>query len=189
MSEAARHLRANKAIQGQACPWCSERLIFGDEAAICQACQMPHHEACWNDEGGCATVGCVNKPLEQLEQAEEKEEVPAGKIKCPHCDRVYSKRQAICPSCKQAPTADGVYRGPTTNAPGAVSSLVCGIVGLFFCGIILGIVAIVQANSAKRAIERDPRYSGGGMATAGLVLGIIGLVLWALVILGQIATP
>lgn len=62
----------------------------------------------------------------------------------------------------------------------AVGSLVCGIVSLvmtfftaayypLFVGVVLGIIAIVLAVLAKK---KGP----SGMATAGLVLGIIGLV-------------
>lgn len=73
---------------------------------------------------------------------------------------------------------------PTSQSPGGISpeaskakttSLVLGILGLFALGIILGPIAIMQANKAERLGER---------ATAGKVLGyictifgIIGLIL------------
>jgi hypothetical protein len=63
------------------------------------------------------------------------------------------------------------------NAPGAVASLVLGIIGMFCAGLILGIIAIVKARGAKAKIAANPTmYGGGGMATAGLVLGIIALI-------------
>ena len=53
----------------------------------------------------------------------------------------------------------------------------CGIIGLFCVGIILGIIALCCASSAKKAIRANPGvYGGGGMATAGTVLGIIDIV-------------
>ena len=58
----------------------------------------------------------------------------------------------------------------------ATGSLVCGIISLFCAGFILGIIAIVQGNKAKKL-----GYSGG-KATAGIVLGVIGLIGWALVL-------
>jgi hypothetical protein len=67
--------------------------------------------------------------------------------------------------------------GPGAEAPGAKQALILGIVSLFCCGILLGPYAIVQANKAKQAIAMDPSLTGGGMATAGMVLGIIALVL------------
>ncbi|HLK56541.1 MAG TPA: tetratricopeptide repeat protein [Chthonomonadaceae bacterium] len=93
------------------------------------------------------------------------------------------------------------YGGPPVNAynptPGrpyapigmlsepkeANESLIYGIISLFCCGIILGIVAIVKANTAKQIIAANPGMQGGGKATAGMVLGIIGMGLSVLLII------
>jgi hypothetical protein len=57
--------------------------------------------------------------------------------------------------------------------------LVCGIVGLLCFGIILGAVALGLGLSAKKDIERsNGSVTGGGMATAGIVLGAISIVAW-----------
>jgi len=53
-------------------------------------------------------------------------------------------------------------------------SLICGILGLFFFGIILGPIAIVQGNKAERL---------GKAATAGKVLGWIATVFGVLSII------
>jgi Domain of unknown function (DUF4190) len=69
------------------------------------------------------------------------------------------------------------------NAPGSVGALVCGIIGLFFCGPILGIIAIVLGNKAKKAIATQPGvYGGAGLAQAGFILGIISVAVWVLFI-------
>jgi len=102
--------------------------------------------------------------------------LPVDGTACIHCARQITFGTPFCPYCRHAQTPDGVYAGPKVNAPGAVASLVCGILGFFICGLILGIIAITKAQEAKRAIASDPRYAGGGMATAGMVLGIIDLV-------------
>lgn len=52
----------------------------------------------------------------------------------------------------------------------ATMAMVFGIIGLFFAGIIFGILALVNANACKKA-----GYSNGKV-TAGFVLGIIDLV-------------
>ena len=57
----------------------------------------------------------------------------------------------------------------------ATASLVCGIIGFFIAGLILGIVAIVQGNKAKRL-----GYPGG-KATVGVVLGVIDIIIWAII--------
>ncbi|MEV0848369.1 DUF4190 domain-containing protein [Streptomyces sp. NPDC049954] len=57
------------------------------------------------------------------------------------------------------------------NAGGmAIASLVLGIVGLFFLGIILGILAIVFGYLALKQASRN------GMAKAGLILGVVDVV-------------
>ncbi|MCL2170202.1 MAG: DUF4190 domain-containing protein [Defluviitaleaceae bacterium] len=70
------------------------------------------------------------------------------------------------------------YGGPPMQPPGhskAVASLVTGILSLIipFIGVILGIVAVVLATGAQKEGFR------GGMATGGLVMGIIAVALWA----------
>ncbi len=73
-----------------------------------------------------------------------------------------------------------------TNAPGAVSSLVCGIISVVLCwvpigGLVLGIIAIVASGKARAAVNSNPdAYEGGGMAVGGLVCGIVGTVSSAL---------
>ena len=64
----------------------------------------------------------------------------------------------------------------------AIGSMVCGIISVLFCwagyfalvALILGIVAIVLSVKAGKMAINGHRP---GMATAGLVLGIIGVVL------------
>jgi hypothetical protein len=97
-----------------------------------------------------------------------------------------------------------------SKAPGSVSSLVLGIlsiplalvVGFFvalalafgnddevivfllsfnFASLVPGILAIILAVKAKRAIQSSAgHYSGGGMAIAGMTCGIIGIVIFLL---------
>ena len=71
--------------------------------------------------------------------------------------------------------------GPTDH-PKATPALVTGIIGLVtstFCGVggLVGIAGVVLGSRAKREIDGDPaRWTGRGKAQAGLVTGIIGLV-------------
>jgi Domain of unknown function (DUF4190) len=60
----------------------------------------------------------------------------------------------------------------------AVWSLVLGILSLFCCGVVTGVIAIVLGRMAQNEIAASGGYQGGaGMAKAGFVLGIIGAVL------------
>ena len=66
--------------------------------------------------------------------------------------------------------------------------MVFGILGVVFglsCGIggLLGIPGIMQGRKARDEIDAEPgRYSGRSQAVAGIVTGIIGVVIAALVI-------
>ncbi|MBE1591499.1 hypothetical protein H4W80_009757 [Nonomuraea angiospora] len=53
-----------------------------------------------------------------------------------------------------------------------------GILSLVMCGI-LSIVAVIVGHSAINEIDREG-LEGRGLATAGLVLGYIALVLWGI---------
>jgi hypothetical protein len=75
---------------------------------------------------------------------------------------------------------------PTAKNSLAVWSLVTGIVSLLFCGLILGIVAIVLGRNAKQAVARG-EANNGGLATAGQVLGGIAIVIWAVLIIARVA--
>jgi hypothetical protein len=70
----------------------------------------------------------------------------------------------------------GLPRGekpPASNA--SVIALVCGI--LLCLGPLTGIPAIIAGIMGRRAMKADPaNVGGGGMAIAGIVLGILNLL-------------
>ena len=83
----------------------------------------------------------------------------------------------------------GSYGVVPTQHPQAVLAMVLGIVGLVLSGVCLGglvgIAGIVLGRKARREIDAEPgRYTGRGMATAGLVTGIISLAFSALIVIG-----
>jgi len=65
----------------------------------------------------------------------------------------------------------------------ATWSLVLGILGLIVIPIVFSILAIVFGVSARSEIDRVPQMEGRSNATAGIVLGIVGLAAWALILL------
>jgi len=76
---------------------------------------------------------------------------------------------------------------PPTDSQATVA-LVLGILSLLPCCWVVGPVAFFIGNAARRRIEvAGGTISGGGMATAGMVMGIIGTVFLVLVILYAIA--
>lgn len=74
--------------------------------------------------------------------------------------------------------------------PQAVLSLVFGIIGLF-CGLFSIPATVLGAKTRREVAARPGEWIGGGMGTAGFVLGIIGMiigVLYLLAIISSIAT-
>ena len=73
--------------------------------------------------------------------------------------------------------AGGGYAMPASNKK-ALWAMILGIVSLFCCGIVTGIVAIVLSQQAKQEIARSGgMQTGAGQAQAGFILGIIGIAL------------
>jgi hypothetical protein len=195
--DAVRTLKANMKLDGKPCGWCQAALRLGEDAAVCTACEKGHHGRCWETKAGCATTECMNAPLRRLDDPGAKgeavsarpyaEDLSPGLVACPRCRVPFAVGTPICPACRAIASPDGIYHGPKTNAPGAGAALVCGIIGLFFWGVILGPLAISKARSAKKAMVSDPTLGGEGLATAGSVLGVLGLVLWALRMVVQVS--
>jgi hypothetical protein len=96
------------------------------------------------------------------------------------------------PPAPQQPAPGG--QPPVQQSPGnglAVAALVCGIVGavLFwtlFGGLILGALGIIFGAIARKRTTDDPRIPHRGLATAGIILGVITVlgtvILWFAVI-------
>jgi hypothetical protein len=194
MSEAVQRIKADDKVAGQPCGWCKAILAPGDDSALCSACGTAHHGTCWDNQLGCSKTDCLNAPLKRMDAAPAgtastalEKKAPEGYKFCATCKNPMLTDAQVCDLCGAINTPDGIYHGPKENAPGAVASLVCGIIGLFFCGIVLGPLAIAQSNKAKATIRADPRYGGGGIATAGFVLGIVSLIGWGLVMVSRMA--
>ena len=61
----------------------------------------------------------------------------------------------------------------------AIISLISGIVGIFFLPVIGGIAAIVTGNMARKETHSfPPTHAGDGLATAGMVMGWLSLLIW-----------
>jgi hypothetical protein len=66
---------------------------------------------------------------------------------------------------------------------------VTGIVSIVCCGLVTGVPAVIMGFVSRRRIARSSgMLGGGGLATAGLVLGTAGSVVWSIVaVFGGIA--
>ena len=93
---------------------------------------------------------------------------------------------------QQAPDGSWVQVAGARSSGDATASLVLGILGLVLCPLICSVLALVFGYKARREIDASGgRVSGRGMATAGVVLGWIGVAIWVafllLIIIGLAA--
>jgi hypothetical protein len=70
----------------------------------------------------------------------------------------------------------------------ATWALVSGIVGLIVAPLLFATVAIALGVVAKNEMDQDPQLQGQGQATAGIVLGVIGLLVFAVVLVTTMST-
>lgn len=103
---------------------------------------------------------------------------------CPNCGMNNAEGVAYCVNCGAPVTAAPVQPMYGQPAPVkdegkgyAIASLVLGILSLFIFAYIAGTLAIVFASIAKK------KGSTSKLATAGLVLGIIGIGSWLLMLI------
>lgn len=89
------------------------------------------------------------------------------------------------PQYYQQPEPTWNNDAPASNAGdgNATASLVTGILGVICCGP-CAVAAIILSITAK-----NKGTSKSGLATAGLVLGIIGCILWVVGIIYQAINP
>lgn len=71
------------------------------------------------------------------------------------------------------------YYQPPPVSGYAVTALILGLLGFGIFAVIFGGLGLAETNRGQK--------SGGGMAVAGLVLGIITSILWLLILPGMIA--
>jgi Tfp pilus assembly protein PilE len=87
---------------------------------------------------------------------------------------------------QSAPVSPGVQK--TTPAL-AIWSFVLSLIGMVSC-LFLGVVGIFLGFKARRLIDDNPeQYQGRGLATAGIILGGIQVVLLPVAVLALIAIP
>ena len=122
---------------------------------------------------------------------------------CSKCGAQMNDGSAFCPSCGAATQAQQQqqqqyqqpqyqqpqYQQPQYQQPQyqqpvkqpanglAVASLVCGLLSFFVAAFIFGLLSVIFGGVAKSKGNR------GGMATAGIVLGIIALVVWLICVI------
>ena len=144
-------------------------VMSPEDATVCPSCGLPFAES----------KASHQPSSEQTDQQQPSQE---------HTDQQ--------PAFQPQPQPVNIQNTPGSNT-NAIISLVCGIAGIVFVliapfvanfpaliGFIVSIIAIVFGIKARN--ELPPGQQGRGMATAGLVCGIIGVVMGAIAVVCSI---
>ncbi|MEE0266040.1 MAG: RING finger protein [Acutalibacteraceae bacterium] len=75
---------------GKTCPFCKTEIKEGDAVKVCPACDIPHHEGCWQENKGCTTFGCSEQNGTQ---------VSGTTHVCNNCGGNLEEGQIFCPFC------------------------------------------------------------------------------------------
>ncbi len=121
------------------CPYC--RMPF-DEASppriFCTACGMPHHEDCYQENGGCTVFGCKRAPADDPKLQVSQSDLSAVSVPvqpyAPVAQQYAPMAQQTAPVAQQATPVQGYqpsrYSGPlglsqaAATAPAQVASAV-----------------------------------------------------------------
>lgn len=103
---------------------------------------------------------------------------------CTNCRGNLADFVALCPYCgvsqpvPQMVMAQQAWGAPRQTSNKAVASLICGVI---LCFVPSSIAAVILGHLALADIKRSAgRLAGQGMATAGLVMGYIGMIFSAI---------
>ena len=89
------------------------------------------------------------------------------------------------PTTTPPPLTLGPQPGPSSAPTSglAMAGLICSIIGLFCCGPLFSTIGLVLSAISLSQINREPeKYAGRGVAMAGIVLALVGYVIFALLV-------
>ncbi|MBN2490897.1 MAG: hypothetical protein JXQ29_08615 [Planctomycetes bacterium] len=189
MSTDAWRTAAGRGQVGRRCEWCGAVLGGGEDTAICIACDAVHHGRCWDQHGGCGWRGCLNAPpgRQTPAPAGRPDAAPRGDIVCDRCGAPLPAAATACAVCGTRAGGREPLEGARARPPRrirveeATTALVAGLAGLVSLGFVLGPLAILSGRRALRRIaanrfRADPIYTGGDLARAGILLGLLATV-------------
>ena len=115
---------------------------------------------------------------------------------CPNCGTENPEGSSVCQTCgaqltppAPPPVQQVIVTSPPTSGL-ATASLVFGILGWILLPLLGNVLAVIFGHMAQSEINKSEGQLGGkGSATAGLVLGYLGLAGWVLGILVLLIIP
>jgi TM2 domain/Prokaryotic RING finger family 1 len=141
-----------------ACPYCRAPFdVQGPIKIFCPGCGVPHHEDCYQENGGCTVFGCSRAPADDPKLQVSSSEVNAVPYGAGYglAPAMYGQPQfavpAIIPKSRTAFVVLGVFLGAfgahnfyAGYTGKAVGQLCLTLLSLFFLGIISWIWAMVE---------------------------------------------
>lgn len=117
-------------------------------------------------------------PFENNLHASTGSDISSGTMRCPYCAESIRREALICKHCGARADAAGWVPAraatPTGTSGFAIASLVLGILWMWTIGSVLALVFGYKAKSDIRG--SGGALNGDGMATAGIALGWIGVI-------------
>ena len=192
-------LRANRKVIAERCSICNQGFKLAEETYSCPYCSGYHHAACWqtyracpNQNGVRVTTSGVDNQTPVTETQITIAPVPhlaEGERRCPNCAKAIRSEALKCRFCGHV--FDQEYAQTVEEIPPELAkeiedyankSLIKSIAGLFFCGPILGPMAILNGRDALRLLDDYPSYRSqtfaGGKALAGIFIGVVDIILF-----------
>ena len=152
---------------GKICPVCRQEIKVGEMIITCPDCGMPHHENCWNMNGGCSTFGCAQQGT--VEKAKPVE-------RCSKCGAELADGQAFCPKC-------GTPRG-------AIAKKTCGKCGAELaegqefcskCGQKVGLAVDSNVSAAINNYNGSVQKKSGAKKIVPIIIAVVAVALIAVV--------
>jgi hypothetical protein len=102
---------------------------------------------------------------------------------CARCGASLEPGDRYCGRCGEPVRGPRVLTVTASQTSGkALAALLFGVAGLFVAPVVCSIVAVVLGHSAQAEFEQHSALEGRWMATTGMALGYVGIVLGAVVL-------
>jgi len=166
---------------GGNCPYCMSPIIATDNQVNCPGCEVSHHSDCWQENGGCTTLGCNGESINNVDQDigytfdDLSQEYSADKLVINIEDLGDDQLERTAYSGMAA--SDSANTGVSSYSAGSVGSLVfAGLLGSFLTWWLSLDIFYFEQYADYTQFDRVLQDLVGFSAVMG---GIIGMILGA----------